>query len=102
MGAFTASLYHKEQKLAIENKECGNCIQKGHVRKDCPNEAVCYDCRQPGHKKETPHAPLLMITSPLHQKLKKLKKLIVNKRVRLRVRLRMTVSMRAKKTITKQ
>ena len=58
MGAFTASLYHKEQKLAIENKECGNCMQKGHVRKDCPNEAVCYDCRQPGHKKGDPTCPL--------------------------------------------
>ena len=59
IGDFTASLYHKEQKQSLENKECGNCMQKGHIRKECPNEMVCYECRQPGHKKGDPECPSL-------------------------------------------
>lgn len=51
VGIFTASLYHKEQKLAVHDIECGNCKQKGHKRKDCKNEPVCYACMQQGHKK---------------------------------------------------
>ena len=51
MGLFTASLYHKEQKQGQAEIECGNCKQKGHMRRDCKNEAVCYDCLQTGHKK---------------------------------------------------
>ena len=30
---------------------------KGHVRKDCPNETVCYECRTAGHKKGDPECP---------------------------------------------
>ena len=30
---------------------------KGHVRKDCPNETVCYICKTPGHKKGDPECP---------------------------------------------
>ena len=51
MGVFTASLYHKEQNQSKEEVECGNCRQKGHIRRDCKNEPVCYDCLQTGHKK---------------------------------------------------
>ena len=32
---------------------------KGHVRKDCPNEIVCYECRTAGHKKGDPECPLV-------------------------------------------
>ena len=31
--------------------ECGNCKGKGHIRRDCLNEPVCYDCLQSGHIK---------------------------------------------------
>ena len=54
MGLFTASLYHKEQKQSATEIECGNCKQSGHVRRDCKNEPVCYDCLKPGHKKGSP------------------------------------------------
>ena len=40
MGMFEASLYHKEQKQSQKEIECGNCKEKGHLRKDCTNEAV--------------------------------------------------------------
>ena len=51
VGAFTASLYHKEQIQSLEHMECGNCKQVGHKRRDCPNDPVCYDCGKSGHKK---------------------------------------------------
>ena len=54
MGIFTASLYHKEQKQALKDKECGNCKEKGHLRKYCTNETVCYECMKPGHKRGSP------------------------------------------------
>ena len=57
VGIFNASLYYKEQKQASEDKECGNCMLTGHLRKDCPNEIVCYECRQAGHKKGDPECP---------------------------------------------
>ena len=49
MGLFTASLYHREQRQTLQDVECGNCRQKGHLRKNCKNEAVCYECLRPGH-----------------------------------------------------
>ena len=54
MGIFTASLYHKEQKQALKDKACENCKDKGHLRKDCTNETVCYECMKPGHKRGSP------------------------------------------------
>ena len=51
IGWFTASIYHKEQKQIQDEIECGNCRQKGHIRKDCKNEPVCFECMKPGHKK---------------------------------------------------
>ena len=32
-------------------------MMKGHLRKDCPNEIVCYHCRNAGHKKGDPECP---------------------------------------------
>ena len=52
VGIFNASLYHKEQKLAKDDIECGNCMMKGHLRKDCKIEVVCYQCRNVGTKEE--------------------------------------------------
>ena len=55
IGIFTASLYHKEQHNS--KKECGNCMMKGDLRKNCPNEVVCYVYRNVGHKKSDPECP---------------------------------------------
>ena len=57
IGIFTASLYHREQKQNMMDKECGNCMLKGHLRRECPNETVCYVCRQVGHKRGDPECP---------------------------------------------
>ena len=54
IGVFNATLYHKEQKQRIEDIECGNCKQKGHTRKNCENDPVCYDCLESGHKRGSP------------------------------------------------
>ena len=59
VGIFNASLYHKEQKLAKDDIECGNCMMKGHLRKDCKNEVVCYQCRNAGHKRGDECCPSL-------------------------------------------
>lgn len=54
MGLFTASLYYKEQKQTDVEKVCGNCNETGHIRRDCPNEVVCYECKKSGHKRGSP------------------------------------------------
>ena len=51
MGIFTASLYHKEQKVPKSEIECGNCKEMGHLRRECPNDPVCFECLQSGHKR---------------------------------------------------
>ena len=33
------------------------CKGKGHIRRDCPNEPVCYDCLQSRHIKGSPLCP---------------------------------------------
>lgn len=57
MGIFTASIYHKEQKQKKEDVECGNCRLKGHVRRACENDPVCYACSQSGHKRGSEMCP---------------------------------------------
>ena len=59
MGAFTASLYYKQQKQTEAEKVCGNCSEIGHIRRECPNEVICYECHQPGHKKGSPECQSL-------------------------------------------
>lgn len=59
MGVFTASLYHKEQKQSQSEIECGNCREKGHTRRNCENETVCYACNRAGHKKGDLMCPAL-------------------------------------------
>ena len=54
IGIWNASIYHKEQKQIKNDIECGNCTGKGHIRRDCLNEPVCYDCLQSGHIKGSP------------------------------------------------
>ena len=51
MGIFMGSIYHKEQKQPAADMECGICKERGHLRRDCPNEPVCFACGQIGHKK---------------------------------------------------
>ena len=58
IGIWNASIYHKEQKQIKNDIECGNCKGKGHIRRDCPNEPVCYDCLQSGHTKGSPLCPV--------------------------------------------
>ena len=59
MGVFYATLYYKEQKQSVEDKVCGNCKETGHIRRDCPNEIICYACNEPGHKKGSPECQAL-------------------------------------------
>lgn len=49
---FTASLYHREQKLADRSKdaECRRCLQKGHAAANCPNDIKCRQCFKDGHR----------------------------------------------------
>ena len=50
IGRFTASIYHKEQKMNRDpNRPCGRCLQPGHTRFTCQNEVVCRECHLPGH-----------------------------------------------------
>ena len=63
VGIFTASLYHKEQKQTIEEIDCGNCREKGHTRKNCENDPVCYDCLKSGHKRGSMICPVLATAS---------------------------------------
>ena len=51
MGDFTATLYYKEMKLHMQ---CRRCLQKGHMARDCSNQEVCFDCKQPGHRRGHP------------------------------------------------
>lgn len=53
MGTFTASLYHKQQKQSRTEIEYDNCKESGHIRRECPYQPVCYDCSQPGHKRDS-------------------------------------------------
>ena len=87
MGLFTASLYYKEQKQTTNEIECGNCRQTGHIRRNCPNEAVCYDCLKPGHKKGSPLCPGLFSVetdkvNDAEKKMKKVKKQVVVENMR--------------------
>ena len=61
MDLFSASLYYKEQKQSLAEVECENCTQKGHVRRECRNETVCYECLKPVHKKGRPLCLGIMI-----------------------------------------
>ena len=63
VGIFTASLHHKKQKQKIEEIEGGNCREKGHTRKNCENDPVCYDCLKSGHKRESMICPALATAS---------------------------------------
>ena len=51
IGIFTASLYHKEPTQKIEDIECENCKEKGHMHRDCVNDPVCFSCLKSGHKR---------------------------------------------------
>ncbi|EEQ97677.1 cellular nucleic acid binding protein, putative [Perkinsus marinus ATCC 50983] len=39
------------------NIQCLQCLQYGHISKDCPNARACYRCGQPGH--ESRQCPLV-------------------------------------------
>lgn len=48
-GKYRAVIRHRGQPN--ENAKCGNCLQSGHLSRDCPNEKVCRECKNPGHIK---------------------------------------------------
>ena len=46
MGLFKGFLFHKEMK---EEEECGNCLKRGHSRRECKNDMICRKCKKAGH-----------------------------------------------------
>lgn len=56
LGVFTASIFHQEQKAARNphNTSCGRCLQLGHDTPTCPNDVICRECGNPGHKRGDP------------------------------------------------
>ena len=52
IGLFWAKLWYPGLKKTVTKvSKCSNCLQSGHVKKDCQAEVVCLACRQAGHKK---------------------------------------------------
>ena len=51
---FTAKIYHREQKLAKKTVICSRCLETNHHVSHCPNDVVCSDCRNSGHKRGHP------------------------------------------------
>ena len=60
VGNFTATLYHKEQKLQEkrENTECRRCLEKGHVARECTGPLRCKACKGENHKSSDPMCPV--------------------------------------------
>ncbi|XP_069105740.1 zinc finger CCHC domain-containing protein 10-like [Argopecten irradians] len=46
-GKYRAMIRHRGQPN--ENAHCSNCLQAGHVARDCINDKVCRHCKSPGH-----------------------------------------------------
>ena len=57
IGPYMARLYYRQ--MAKELPACRNCNEKGHWTNQCPKPRLCYDCKQPGHKKGDAHCPLI-------------------------------------------
>ena len=60
IGNFTASLYHREQKLA-EKKEkirCNRCLEVGHFARECEGPMRCRSCNGENHKASDPDCPM--------------------------------------------
>lgn len=56
IGIFKAEVYHKEQRqdVRFSNRECYNCLERGHHASVCPNPVKCRDCKIDGHKSGDP------------------------------------------------
>ena len=61
IGPFKASLYHKEQKSALQQKEaeCKKCLLKGHGAWECKNPIKCNQCFSDGHRSGDPNCSLV-------------------------------------------
>ena len=51
IGLFTVSLWSPDQPKPKRDPKCSKCLQRGHLKEDCPSEVVCLRCKQPGHMK---------------------------------------------------
>ena len=51
IGLFTVSLWSSAQERVIRDPKCTNCLENGHMKRECKNAMVCFSCKQPGHKK---------------------------------------------------
>ena len=51
---FTASVFHKEQKIAQKKVFCSKCLSSGHHFTVCTNDIVCRTCKKSGHKRGDP------------------------------------------------
>ena len=53
VGFLTCKLYYKEQPRDVDpdDLKCKNCLQTGHLSKQCVNLVVCLDCKLEGHKR---------------------------------------------------
>ena len=49
-----ATLYHKEQRSVDRPRHCNNCLQDGHLSRECTREVVCFACGNPGHRRGNP------------------------------------------------
>ena len=52
VGNFTATLFHKEQKIAErrERATCNRCLEMGHVSRECAGPLRCRACHGENHK----------------------------------------------------
>lgn len=50
---------HEAKACKGEGEVCHNCGEKGHLKRDCKNEAACYLCKVSGHKAESTSCPIL-------------------------------------------
>ena len=56
IGPYMARLYYRQ--MVKELPSCRNCDGKGHWTNQCPKPKLCYDCKQPGHRKGDEACPI--------------------------------------------
>ena len=51
VSAFSAKLFHREQKASKKTVTCSRCLKPGHHVSQCDGDVVCRQCGQTGHKR---------------------------------------------------